>query len=306
MRALGSYILTGRLQAVTAISLLTVISLLIPPLSYLLSGIPAGLVILRKGPAYAMQVLLICCLMVVLFVALAGINPQVGFAFVLGIWVPVYFCCSVLRQTQSQGWLVFAAGTIAAAYILILHWFIADVPAWWLQWMELLINNAFPDGGGEQYQNVLVQAAPAMNAIMAGGIACSLIVTTFISRWWQSVLFNPGGFRTEFYALRLPSAVIFLSLTGIILLLTSGGQQGSAGLDILVVVIFLYLFQGLASVHRIVSEKNMPHVWLVMMYILLFFLPQAILIVACLGLVDSWINRSKVINGPDDKNQDQP
>lgn len=306
MRALGSYILLGRLQAATAISLLTVISLLIPPLSYLLSGAPAGLVVLRKGPAYGMQVLLISLLVVVLFVALAGINPQVVFAFALGIWGPVYFCCIVLRQTQSQGWLVFTAGTIASAYILIVHWLIADVPAWWLQWMELLINNAFPEGGGEQYQDVLVQAAPAMNAIMAGGIASSLIVTTFISRWWQSVLFKPGGFRTEFYALRLPNAVIFLSLTGIVLLLNDGVQQGSAGLDILIVVIFLYLFQGLASVHRIVAEKSMPQVWLVMMYILLIFLPQAILIVACLGLVDSWKNRSKVANGPDDKNQDQP
>ena len=304
MRALGSYILLGRLQAVIAISLLTVVSLLIPPLSYLLSGVPAGLVILRKGPAHAMQVLLICCSLVVLFVALAGKNPQqVAIAFALGIWGPVYFCCSVLRQTQSQGWLVFAAGAIATAYVLMMHWTIADVPAWWLQWMELLIDNAFLDGGGEQYRKVLAQAAPAMNAVMAGGIASGLIVTTFISRWWQSVLFNPGGFRAEFYALRLPSAVFSLSLTGIILLFTSGEPHGSAGLDILVVVIFLYLFQGLASVHRIVAEKSMPQVWLVMMYILLLFLPQTILFVACLGLVDSWMNRSKDMNRPDDKDQ---
>lgn len=305
MRALGSYILLGRLQAVTAISLFTVISLLIPPLSYLLSGVPAGLVILRKGPAYGMQVLLISLLIVVLFVVLVGINPYVIFAFVLGIWGPVYLCCCVLRRTQSQGWLVFTAGTIATVYILIVHWLIADVSAWWLQWMELMIDNAYPEGGGEQYQDILVQAAPAMNAIMASGIASSLIVTTFISRWWQSALFNPGGFREEFYALRLPNAVIFLSLTGIILLLTSDVQQGSAGLDILIVVIFLYLFQGLAAVHRIVAEKSMPQVWLVMMYILLVFLPQTILIVACLGLLDSWKKRSKETNRPDDKNQDQ-
>ncbi len=291
MRALGSYMLLGRLQAVTAISLFTVVSMFIPPLSYLLSGVPAGLIILRKGPAYGMQVLLVCLLAVVLFVAVIGVNPQVAFAFALVIWAPVYLCCSVLRQTQSQGWLVFAAGTMATAYILVLHWLIADVPAWWQQWMELWINNAFPDGGGEQYHDVLVQAAPAMNAIMAGAIATSLIVTTLLSRWWQSLLFNPGAFRSEFYALRLPGAVIILSLAGIILLYASGGQQGSAGLDILVVVIFMYLFQGLASVHRIVNAKKLPQVWLVVMYLLLVFMPQAILIIACLGLIDSWINR---------------
>ena len=302
MRALGNYMLLGRLQAVTAISLFTVVSMFIPPLSYLLSGVPAGLIILRKGPAYGMQVLLVCLLAVVLFVAVIGVNPQVAFAFALGIWAPVYFCCSILRQTQSQGWLVFAAGTIAVAYVLVLHWLIADVPAWWQQWMELWIDNAFPEGGGEQYQDVLIQAAPAMNAIMAGAIATSLVVTTLISRWWQSLLFNPGGFRSEFYALRLPGAVIVLSLAGIILLYTSGEQQGSAGLDILVVVIFMYLFQGLASVHRIVNAKKLPPFWLVMMYLLLIFMPQAILIIACLGLLDSWINREISSSSDNDQN----
>ena len=301
MRALGGYMLLGRLQAVAAISLFTVVSMFIPPFSYLLSGVPAGLIILRKGPVYGMQVLLVCLLAVVLFVAVIGVNPQVAFAFALGIWVPVYICCSVLRQTHSQGWLVFAAGSIAAVYVLVLHWLIADVPAWWQQWMELWINNAFPEGGGEQYQDILVQAAPAMNAIMAGAIASSLIVTSLLSRWWQSLLFNPGGFRSEFYALRLPGAVIFLSLVGIILLFSSGEQQGSAGLDILVVVIFMYLFQGLASVHRIVNAKKLPQIWLVVMYLLLIIMPQAILIVACLGLVDSWINRE--INSSNDNDQ---
>jgi len=282
------------LQAVTVISLFTAIAMSLPALSYLLSGVPAGLIILRKGPAYGMQVLLVCLLAVVLFVALAGANPQVALAFALGIWVPVAICCSVLRITQSQGWLVFAAGVIAAAYVLMVHWLIDDVPAWWLQWMEIWIKNAFPEGGGEQYQEVLERAAPAMNAMMASGMTISLVVATFLSRWWQSALFNPGGFRTEFYALRLPNVVIFLTLMGIGLLYTGSGQPGSAGLDILVVVIVLYLFQGLASVHRIVAAKSMPRGWLIMMYVLLLLVPQAVLLVACLGLVDSWmINRNK-------------
>lgn len=294
MRALGGFMLIGRLQAVTVISLFTMIAMSLPALSYLISGVPAGLIILRKGPAYGMQVLLVCLLAVVLFVALAGANPQIALAFALGIWVPVAICCSVLRITQSQGWLVFAAGVIAAAYVLMVHWLIDDVPAWWLQWMEIWIKNAFPEGGGEQYQEVLERAAPAMNAMMASGMTISLVVATFLSRWWQSALFNPGGFRTEFYALRLPNVVIFLTLMGIGLLYTGGGQPGSAGLDILVVVIVLYLFQGLASVHRIVAAKSMPRGWLIMMYVLLLLVPQSVLLVACLGLVDSWmINRNK-------------
>ena len=294
MRTLGSYLLRGRLQAVTAISLFTVIAMSFPPLSYLLSGVPAGLIILRKGPAYGIQVLIICLLAVVLFVALAGVNPQVALAFALSIWAPVTICCSVLRITQSQGWLVFVAGAISAGYILVVHWLIDDIPVWWLQSMEMWVKNAFPDGGGEQYLKVLVRAAPAMNALMAVGMTISLIITTFLSRWWQSTLFNPGAFRKEFYALRLPNVVIFLTLMGIGLLYISGGQQGSAGLEVLIVVVVLYLFQGLASVHKTVAAKGMARGWLVLMYVLLFFVPQAVLLVACLGLVDSWmVNRDK-------------
>ena len=294
MHALGSYMLLGHLQAVTVISLFTVIAMLLPPLSYLLSGVPAGLIVLRKGPAYGMQVLIVCLLVVVFFVVLAGVNPQVALAFALGIWVPVYICCSVLRITQSQGWLVLLVGGIAAAYVLVMHWLIDDVPAWWLQWMGTWINHAFPDGGGEQYQKVLAQAAPAVNAMMASGMTIILIITTFLSRWWQSMLFKPGGFRKEFYALRLPNVVLFLTLIGIGLLVADSGQQGSVGMDVLVVVIVLYLFQGLASVHKTVAAKNMPRGWLVMMYVLLLFVPQAVLLVACLGLVDSWMaNRGK-------------
>jgi uncharacterized protein YybS (DUF2232 family) len=63
----------------------------------------------------------------------------------------------------------------------------------------------------------------------------------------------------------------------------------------------MYLFQGLASVHRIVNAKKLPQIWLIVMYLLLVFMPQAILIVACLGLVDSWMNRE--IKSTNDNNQ---
>ena len=76
MRVFDTYILPERLQAVAAISLSTVVSMFIPLLSYLLSGVPAGLDILRKGPAYAMQVLLVCLLAVVLLLT-AMMNREI-------------------------------------------------------------------------------------------------------------------------------------------------------------------------------------------------------------------------------------
>ena len=43
------------MQAAAIISLTAMLSLLMPPLAYLLSGVPVGLVTLRRGPAIGMQ-----------------------------------------------------------------------------------------------------------------------------------------------------------------------------------------------------------------------------------------------------------
>ena len=57
MRAIGNYILRGRLQAIGVISFLTIFSLLFPALAYLMSGVPVALVTLRKGGQIGIQVI---------------------------------------------------------------------------------------------------------------------------------------------------------------------------------------------------------------------------------------------------------
>lgn len=250
---------------------------------------------------FGMQVLLISLLLVTLFVAACGMSPDIGLVFALAVWLPVYLCCSVLRWTNDQGWAVLAVGTIAVVYILLVYWLIADVPAWWQEWIESWIDrNAALYGMSAQRQDTLVKMAPAMNALMASGIVISLAIKMFISRGWQALLFKKGGFRTEFYNLQIPGAVIFLLLVAGIALLyfATGDHHAMVGLEVLCIIIILYSFQGIASVHRIVTEKNMQHYWLIIMYVLLFFMPQMILLLACLGLVDSYCSRANNGNEP--------
>jgi hypothetical protein len=68
-------------------------------------------------------------------------------------------------------------------------------------------------------------------------------------------------------------------------------DPGSPALDVLVLIVFLYVFQGVASVHRLVATGRLARPWLIAMYVLLA-MPQAVLFMACMGMVDTWMHRA--------------
>ena len=291
MRALGTYLLSGCLQAAAATALLAVISLWVPILSYL-SGVPLALATLRKGSGHGFGVLLTAVAILFAIMLLVGPHIVIAAFFGIGVWLPAYFCCRILRSTKSQGWAVLAAGVIATLYIVAIHYLIDDVPAWWLQQLQQItaqLETVLTVDDQEQLRLLLEEISPIFNAIVAAGIVVGLLCTTFLARWWQAILFNPGGFRREFYALLIPLAVVFLSLTGIILIVVGGAEKGAIGTDVLIIIVVLYVFQGLSGVHRIVDRHKLSVVWLALNYALLVIMPKMFLLLALLGLVDSLV-----------------
>lgn len=293
MRKLGEYILGNRLQAVAITSLFSVVGLLMPLISYITAGVSPGLVTLRKGALAGIQVITGSLLLTMVFALIANINPYLVFAYAIGIWIPVWLCACVLRQTESQGKLVLAAGTFALLYILLSHFLLGNVVDWWKTWLELWIKQAMQEVSKTQLQDMLESAAPLMNAMTAAGFFLSLTITLLLARWWQAFLFNPGGFRKEFHGLKLPRVLIIGVITGLVLIMMDMAGPGSLTMDVLILLIFIYLFQGLASIHRLVAEKKMARGWLVGIYIFIFIVPQVILFLACLGMADSWLIRAK-------------
>ena len=83
MRALGQYIMRGRFQAATVLGGLTVVSWLLMPFAYLLSGVPLGLVTLRRGELVGIQVMAASFLFVAALSTLAGLGPMLAAAFAI-------------------------------------------------------------------------------------------------------------------------------------------------------------------------------------------------------------------------------
>ena len=293
MRALGNYMMRGRWQAIAVISLMTMVSMLVPPFTYVLSGVPAGLVSLRRGAVIGMQVILGSLLVIALLSYPAGINPMLAPAFAVSVWVPVWLCAGILRLTESQASLVMAAGGLGAVFVIAMHLLVDDVAGWWKSWFDAWGKDYLSQDAAGHYKALLDSAMPLMNAMMASGLVVSLILTVMLARWWQSLLYNPGGFRAEFYRLRLPRTLALAAVAATVLTLVDTGLDQSLFRDLLVILVFLYLFQGVAAIHRTIAARGLSNGWLAGMYVLLLLLPQMALFIACVGMADSWLGGQK-------------
>ena len=58
----------------------------------------------------------------------------------------------------------------------------------------------------------------------------------------------------------------------------------------MLVVFMLYLNQGLAVLHAVIAGKQLNAVWLYLVYILMFFIPHIVVLLAMAGLADTWID----------------
>ncbi len=288
MKALGNYILRTRVHAILAISVLTVFSIFISPFSYFISGAPMGLAALRKGPVTALQVAAGCLLLTALPAMALNLQPGIPIAFMATVWLPVILCAGLLRNTQSQGLMVLCAGTVGVFFTALIYVMLEDIQTWWHEWFELWKEYATSEPARQQLEQAYQLISPLLSAIFASGFVISLIITMLLARWWQSALFNPGGFRKEFYALRLPRILVFPTLAGLLTLLLIPGATSMALRDTVILMLVLYLFQGISVIHGFLYTRARSRLWLIVLYGLFFIMPRFILLfVSCAGIVNA-------------------
>ncbi len=241
-----------------------------------------------------MQTLLASLLVLVGFSVLANLPLQLGFAYAVVIWLPVWSAATVLRLFEQQGLLLLIVGLMAAVLIAVMYMIIGDVSVWWQQWLMLMIEKTMPPENIEQYKAVLNPAASMLNAMMMAGLLLNIVSSVLFARWWQSRLFNPGAFRQEFYALCLPSMILPASAVMTLLVFTLAEPWRDLFRDIMVVLMFMYLIQGISAVHRNVDKYKLSTAWIASMYCLLILMPQMALFIACLGMTDVYLSWRKM------------
>lgn len=290
MKALASFIMKGRAQAVMVASVLLVLALIITPLA-IGSAAVIALVTLRQG---AREGALVALLGVVALAALGlllfGQPLALASAGAL-LWLPMLGLAEGLRLTRSLRLMVEGAALLGLLMVLGQHLVMDDVTAFWQQMLaDYLSQMVDPAALGEAERNAMVaEIAPWM----AGGIAAAwfieLVLALFLGRAWQAALEHPGGFGEEFRALRL--GYWLLILVPILLLGGALGERPGLLAQSALVGMAAFFIQGVALVHGLVARLNGGPGWLIGFYLLLVFgMPASFTLISAAGYADGLVN----------------
>lgn len=288
MLALANYSMKGPMQANIAVVLLSALSVWIAPIGILAGGIIA-LVTLRVNAVEGAKSLIWAMLaQVVLTVMMSG-SYVPAFIAIMEYLVPVFIMALVLRKTNSLAQALHLGMLMIGVGLVAFHLMVGDTNSWWLDLFNSQIKPVL-ESAGVEYQSEFVPKMAEMVTMLLAVFALILWFSILmLGRWWQSQLYYPGQFQKDFHQLKLPkstaTAAVVIAITGLIV-----GQEVRLLYDISGVVIAALMFQGLSIAHYIVKERDASNAWLVGLYVLLFLLPQMMLILATIGLLDSWMN----------------
>jgi hypothetical protein len=258
------------------------LSLLFIPLG-LLSTAVLALVVLRLGWWAGWTVAAGAAVPIALGWWLIPMKPGVGVPPVLGLWIAAYLAAWVLRGSESQGKAAAVVTALSALLVLALHLLTGDPVDYWQSEQVGAAMNSMPGVDEEDLREV--GAAPRLlGGVIGLMLGLTSMASVLLARWWQSLLYNPGGFGAEFCRLTLPR--IALPLT-VVVLLSAGWVDTSLLDDFFIVSLTMYFFAGLAVIHGIAARRKLASGWLVPPYLGLIVMPQFFLIgLAFLGALD--------------------
>lgn len=289
MHKLASFIMAGQLQATTVVVGLAVLALVFPPLM-LASGAALMLVTARLGGGSGLTLLGLSTLAAVALSQLVSGQPWPGLLFSVLQWVPGFVLALILRVTVSLDRTLQAAVALGIGALALLYLWGPDLTPYWREIVEGYLRPALEQA--ELPAETLDQTLSKVVQLMSGAVIASMLVSHTLSlllaRWWQSLLYHPGGFREEFLGLRLGRVAAALSL-----LLFAGAllSQAPAITALAIVGLVIFFFQGLAIVHNLSARTANPMLWLIGAYVLLMLaLPQMMAALSAMGVLDNFVD----------------
>ena len=294
LSGIATFALQGRWQAAIVTVLLSFASLMLPPLSYLASGVVA-LTTLRIGPKEGMKVVAAAT---VIFTLLAGLllgQFYISGVFLLSSWLPVLVVTLVLGYTRSLAASLLAASGLGILVVLGTHLVLPDPAMWWQQILAPLIEMLGQQPGWQldqtQTQELIESLSVMMTGLVAAGLSVNVMLGLLIGRAWQAKLFNPDGFASEFCQLKLGKQAALITVVLMVIAISPLKESLSLLVDCLPVVLTVFTLQGLSVVHAVVRQQQKHKFWLVAVYVLLVvMMPQMVVLLATIGVLEQWMN----------------
>lgn len=305
MYVLAEYIMRGRMQAVLIATTFALLSLLFPPIT-ILSCCVVALVTLRKGIQEGLIVLLIAAVTSAVFSVFLVDNYLFVFGYGLLIWLPVWFISVVLFVSHNLARAIETAVLVGVVCVVGFYLFSADPAFFWGSILNgliepLLTPTSNNDISIDQLTLSVEQISHYMTGMVTAGYISGVLLSVFLARWCQAMLYYPEGFKQEFLALktskRIANALILIVFCG----LFAESKLMEIAWNMIIPLFVLYTFIGMAVFHVMLtaktSSRTMVSLFYGFMFMFSFITPLVFLPVAITGLSDSWLNmREKILN----------
>lgn len=273
MRAIAEFAMRSRVRAV----ILTLVG--IP----LISPAVLALVGLRRGSGDGLFVLAWALLPLVAAAGAGYMTPLMA-GLAITHFVGVLAGALTLRSTRSWSWALVVLTGVSALGILVTSQAAGGVVAALTQ----AVTEAA--GGAQSPEAQQLSKAFASEAQATGYLSWVSVISAALAlvlgRWWQAMLYNPGGLREELHALRMPVPVAAVGMLLWIYCLVNEHLVFWGA-----VAAFPMMVAGICLIHWLVARKGWGRGPLIAMYITLVIAALPLAGFLCgLALIDSWID----------------
>jgi len=284
----------GPVQAMLVTAALAITSL-VPILGMVsvLSGAAVALATLRHGARQGMIVILGASVLVGICMYFVFGTVMVTSVFTIMLWLPLWGLALVLRSTASWDKLLDVTALIGVIGAALFYLALPDPATFWHDVMSQALKMMAEQSGAElmPIEHQIDTLAEWMTGLLASGMVISYISSIAVARWWQAMLYNPGGFKQEFQALRLSRNAAYALMVVVVLTALDLGSVSAWASDAVMIAFAVYGVVGIAIAHAVVNLTGRSKSWLVALYVLMFLLPlQVAMVLAVAGVADAWLD----------------
>lgn len=290
MKILADYIMRGRTQAIVVASTLALLSLKFPPIS-IFSSATIALVTLRRGGIEGVYILFGAGIAAALLGFFAIDNYQFALLYALLLWLPVWVIAIVLRERRQLSLAVEIAVFIGMLGVAGFYLYIPEPAALWSGLFEQMLQQT--TAPVKDIKGWIGEFSHYMTGMFAAGAVFSLLFGLFLGRWWQSILFNPGGFKQEFLLLNTSPKLAISSMIILAIAFFSTGMLSEIAWNMTILLFVLYTVIGTSVLHVVFAQTKLSRYAVPLFYVTLFVVPQVLPPVAVVGLIDAWLNIRK-------------
>lgn len=294
IKSFAQFALAGKFQAFGIIFGFLALALLFP-LGSIVSGAVLVSVTLHAGIKNALQLVVLAAMALAAVCLVMLGNPVIGLYAALAQLTPGLLLASVFRTTRSLAITLQASALLGVVSFILIDWMFPNNALFWQQTLTEIFEPVLQSSGKPADEGLanIQTISQYMTGIMIMSVVLVHSSLIFLGHWLYCVAQDSQQYKEDFKNLRLGRVLALLSLALIIAAIV---LQSSYLAQLSGIVTILFCIQGMNVIHTLCASMTNTQLWLIMSYLVVIFVPQAILIIVILGLAETFFALRDKIN----------